>query len=143
MLATIRRLNRDPEIHGIIVQLPLPAHLHELEVQRTMAPEKDVDGLHPWNVGHGASAARPRSCPPRRTASSSCCCASDIPLEGAEVVIVGYGDLVGAPLSMMLAQDSLRGNATVTITHAKTANLAAHTRARRHPRGGRRGAASS
>ena len=53
---------------------------------------------------------------------------SGIPLEGAEVVVVGYGDLVGAPLSIMLAQDSLRGNATVTITHVKTANLAAHTR---------------
>ncbi len=51
LLATIRRLNRDPDIHGIIVQLPMPAGLHELEVQRTVAPEKDVDGLHPWNVG--------------------------------------------------------------------------------------------
>ena len=52
LLATLRRLNRDPEIHGIIVQLPMPAGLRELEVQRTVAPEKDVDGLHPWNVGH-------------------------------------------------------------------------------------------
>ena len=51
LLATIRRLNRDPEIHGIIVQLPLPSHLHELEIQRAVAPEKDVDGLHPWNIG--------------------------------------------------------------------------------------------
>ena len=51
LLATIRRLNRDPEIHGIIVQLPLPGHLHELEIQRAVAPEKDVDGLHPWNIG--------------------------------------------------------------------------------------------
>src|ERR671926_726527 len=49
--ATIRRLNRDPEIHGIILQLPLPGHLRELEVQRTVDPEKDVDGLHPWNIG--------------------------------------------------------------------------------------------
>ena len=51
LLATLRRLNRDPDIHGILVQLPIPTGLRELEVQRTVAPEKDVDGLHPWNVG--------------------------------------------------------------------------------------------
>ena len=127
MLATIRRLNRDPEIHGIIVQLPLPAHVNELEVQRTMAPEKDVDGLHPWNVGmvvRGEATFQPAT----PYGIVELLLRSDIPLEGAEVVVIGYGDLVGAPLSIMLAQDSLRGNATVTITHAKTANLATHTR---------------
>jgi methylenetetrahydrofolate dehydrogenase (NADP+) / methenyltetrahydrofolate cyclohydrolase len=127
MLATIRRLNRDPEIHGIIVQLPLPAHLNELEVQRTMAPEKDVDGLHPWNVGmvvRGEATFQPAT----PYGIVELLLRSGIPLEGAEVVVVGYGDLVGAPLSIMLAQDSIRGNATVTITHVKTANLTTHTR---------------
>ena len=74
LLATLRRLNRDPDIHGILVQLPLPTGLRELEVQRTVAPEKDVDGLHPWNVGmmvRGEATFSPR--PP--TASSSSCCA--------------------------------------------------------------------
>ena len=127
MLATIRRLNRDPEIHGIIVQLPLPPHVHELEVQRTMAPEKDVDGLHPWNVGmvvRGESTFQPAT----PYGIVELLLRSGIRLEGAEVVVVGYGDLVGAPLSIMLAQDSIRGNATVTITHAKTERLAEHTR---------------
>jgi methylenetetrahydrofolate dehydrogenase (NADP+)/methenyltetrahydrofolate cyclohydrolase len=127
MLATIRRLNRDPEIHGIIVQLPLPPHVHELEIQRTMAPEKDVDGLHPWNVGmvvRGEATFQPAT----PYGIVELLLRSGIRLEGAEVVVVGYGDLVGAPLSIMLAQDSIRGNATVTITHAKTEQLAEHTR---------------
>jgi methylenetetrahydrofolate dehydrogenase (NADP+) / methenyltetrahydrofolate cyclohydrolase len=127
MLATIRRLNRDPEIHGIIVQLPLPPHVHELEIQRTMAPEKDVDGLHPWNVGmvvRGEATFQPAT----PYGIVELLLRSDIRLEGAEVVVVGYGGLVGAPLSIMLAQDSIRGNATVTITHVRTADLADHTR---------------
>ena len=126
-LATIRRLNRDPEIHGIIVQLPLPAQLHELEVQRTMAPEKDVDGLHPWNVGmvvRGEASFQPAT----PYGIVELLLRSGVALEGAEVCVVGYGDLVGAPLSIMLAQDSIRGNATVTITHVKTHDLADHTR---------------
>jgi methylenetetrahydrofolate dehydrogenase (NADP+)/methenyltetrahydrofolate cyclohydrolase len=100
--------------------------VHELEVQRTMAPEKDVDGLHPWNVGmvvRGEATFQPAT----PYGIVELLLRSGIPLEGAEVVVVGYGDLVGAPLSIMLAQDSIRGNATVTITHAKTANLAVHT----------------
>jgi methylenetetrahydrofolate dehydrogenase (NADP+)/methenyltetrahydrofolate cyclohydrolase len=126
-LATVRRLNRDPEIHGIIVQLPLPPHLHELEVQRTMAPEKDVDGLHPWNVGmvvRGEASFQPAT----PYGIVELLLRSGIELEAAEVCVVGYGDLVGAPLSIMLAQDSIRGNATVTITHVKTHDLADHTR---------------
>ena len=126
LLATLRRLNRDPEIHGIIVQLPMPPHLRELEVQRTVAPEKDVDGLHPWNVGmmvRGEPTYQPAT--PYGIVELLLRC--EIPLEGQEVVLVGYGDLVGAPLSIMLAQDSIRGNATVTCTHIKTRDLRAHT----------------
>ncbi len=126
LLATIRRLNRDPEIHGILIQLPLPSHVHELEIQRVMDPQKDVDGLHPWNVGmmvRGESAFQ--SATPYGIVELLL--RSGISLEGAEVCVVGYGDLVGAPLAIMLAQDSIRGNATVTITHAKTKDLADHT----------------
>jgi methylenetetrahydrofolate dehydrogenase (NADP+)/methenyltetrahydrofolate cyclohydrolase len=127
MLATIRRLNRDPEIHGILVQLPLPDHLEEVAVQRTMDPQKDVDGLHPLNVGLvvRGEAAFPPATP---YGIVELLLRSGIPIEGAEVVVVGYGDLVGAPLSIMLAQDTIRGNATVTITHAKTNDLEDHTR---------------
>lgn len=127
LLATIRRLNRDPEIHGILIQLPLPSHMHELEIQRVMEPQKDVDGLHPLNVGmmvRGESAFQ--SATPYGIVELLL--RSGISLEGAEVCVVGYGDLVGAPLAIMLAQDSIRGNATVTITHAKTKDLADHTR---------------
>ena len=126
LMATLRRLNRDPEIHGIIVQLPLPDHLRELEVQRTVAPEKDVDGLHPWNIGMMLR-SEPTFLPATPYGIVELLLREGIPLEGAEVCIVGYGDLVGAPLSIMLTQDSIRGNATVTSTHIKTRDLKAHT----------------
>jgi methylenetetrahydrofolate dehydrogenase (NADP+) / methenyltetrahydrofolate cyclohydrolase len=126
LMATLRRLNRDPEIHGIIVQLPLPDHLRELEVQRTVAPEKDVDGLHPWNIGMMLR-SEPTFLPATPYGIVELLLREGISLEGAEVCIVGYGDLVGAPLSIMLTQDSIRGNATVTSTHIKTRDLTAHT----------------
>jgi len=128
LLATIRRLNRDPDIHGILVQLPLPGHLHELEIQRAVAPEKDVDGLHPLNIGLMLRQG-PAFLPATPYGIIELMLRCEIPIEGAEVCIVGYGDLVGAPLSVMLTQDSIRGNATVTSTHIKTKDLAAHTRA--------------
>lgn len=127
VLATIRRLNRDPEIHGVLVQLPLPTHISELAVQETIDPRKDVDGLHPLNVGLMVR-GEPRFPPATPYGIVELLLRSGIQLEGAEVVVVGYGELVGAPLSIMLAQDSIRGNATVTICHVKTRDLAAHTR---------------
>jgi methylenetetrahydrofolate dehydrogenase (NADP+)/methenyltetrahydrofolate cyclohydrolase len=127
LLATIRRLNRDPEIHGIIAQLPLPSHLSELRVQQTMDPAKDVDGLTPNNVGMMVR-GEPTFPPATPYGIVEMLLRSGISLEGSEVVVVGYGELVGAPLSIMLAQDSIRGNATVTITHVKTKGLADHTR---------------
>ena len=113
LLATIRRLNRDPEIHGIIVQLPLPDHLPELDIQRAILPEKDVDGLHPWNIGMMVRRG-PCFLPATPYGIVELLLRCEVPLEGAEVTIVGYGELVGAPLSVMLTQNSVRGNATVT-----------------------------
>jgi methylenetetrahydrofolate dehydrogenase (NADP+)/methenyltetrahydrofolate cyclohydrolase len=127
VLATLRRLNRDPEIHGILVQLPLPKHVSELAVQQAIDPGKDVDGLHPLNVGLMVR-GEARFPPATPSGIVELLLRSGIQLEGAEVVVVGYGELVGAPLSIMLAQDSIRGNATVTICHVKTRDLAAHTR---------------
>lgn len=127
VLATIRRLNRDAGIHGILVQLPLPKHISELAVQETIDPGKDVDGLHPLNVGLMVR-GEARFPPATPYGIVELLLRSGIELEGAEVVVVGYGELVGAPLSIMLAQDSIRGNATVTICHVKTRDLAAHTR---------------
>jgi len=127
LLATLRRLNRDPEIHGIIVQLPLPSHLRELDVQRAIAPEKDVDGLHPLNIGMMLRQGT-AFLPATPYGIVELLLRSGIEIEGAEVTIVGFGDLVGAPLSVMLTQGSIRGNATVTSTHIKTRDLSAHTR---------------
>jgi methylenetetrahydrofolate dehydrogenase (NADP+) / methenyltetrahydrofolate cyclohydrolase len=127
LLATIRRLNRDPEVHGIIVQLPVPRHISELAVQMTIDPAKDVDGLHPLNVGLMVR-GDPAFPPATPYGIVELLLRSGIELEGAEVVVVGYGELVGAPLSIMLAEDSIRGNATVTICHAKTRDLLEQTR---------------
>ena len=127
LLATIRRLNRDPEIHGIIVQLPVPAHLKELPLQMAVDPAKDVDGLHPMNVGMMVR-NEPTFPPATPYGIVELLLRSGVALEGQEVVVVGYGDLVGAPLSIMLAQDSIRGNATVTCCHIKTRDLPGHTR---------------
>lgn len=127
LLATIRRLNRDPDIHGIIVQMPVPRHISELKVQTTIDPGKDVDGLHPLNVGlmvRGEPAFQPAT----PYGIVELLLRSGVELDGAEVVVVGYGELAGAPLSIMLAQDSIRGNATVTICHVRTRDLASHTR---------------
>ncbi|TMK23228.1 MAG: bifunctional 5,10-methylenetetrahydrofolate dehydrogenase/5,10-methenyltetrahydrofolate cyclohydrolase [Actinobacteria bacterium] len=126
LLATIRRLNRDPEIHGIIVQLPLPGHLPELDIQRAILPEKDVDGLHPWNIGMMVRRG-PCFLPATPYGIVELLLRCEVPLEGAEATIVGYGELVGAPLSVMLTQNSVRGNATVTSTHIRTRDLRAHT----------------
>ena len=126
LLATIRRLNRDPEIHGIIVQLPLPDHLPELDIQRAILPEKDVDGLHPSNIGMMVRRG-PCFLPATPYGIVELLLRCDVPLEGAEVTIVGYGELVGAPLSVMLTQNSVRGNATVTSTHIRTRDLRTHT----------------
>jgi len=125
LLATIRRLNRDPEIHGIIVQLPLPGHLPELDIQRAILPEKDVDGLHPWNIGMMVRRG-PCFLPATPYGIVELLLRCEVPLEGAEVTIVGYGELVGAPLSVMLTQNSVRGNATVTSTHIRTRDLRTH-----------------
>ena len=127
LLATIRRLNRDPEIHGIIVQLPVPGHLKELPLQMAVEPAKDVDGLHPMNVGMMVR-NDPTFPPATPYGIVELLLRSGVALEGQEVVVVGYGDLVGAPLSIMLTQDSIRGNATVTCCHIKTRDLADHTR---------------
>jgi len=127
LLATIRRLNRDPQIHGIIVQLPLPEHLSELAVQRAIDPTKDVDGLHPTNVGLMVR-GEPAFPPATPYGIVEMLLRSGIELEGAEVVVAGYGALVGAPLSILLAQDHVRGRATVTICHVRTRDLAVQTR---------------
>jgi len=127
LLEEIGRLNADPAISGIIVQLPLPAHIDELAMQTAIDPDKDVDGLHPANVGRMVR-GEPAFLAATPFGIVEMLVRSGIPTGGAEVVIVGRGGLVGMPLSIMLAQKSPRGNATVTLCHTRTRDLGAHTR---------------
>jgi methylenetetrahydrofolate dehydrogenase (NADP+)/methenyltetrahydrofolate cyclohydrolase len=127
VLAAIERLNADPRISGMIVQLPVPEQISESAVQRAVAPEKDVDCLGPYNVGLMAR-GEALFLPATPFGIVELLVRSGIEIQGKDVTIVGRGDLVGMPLSIMLAQRSERGNATVTLCHTKTKDVAAHTR---------------
>ena len=119
----IDRLNRDPRIHGILVQLPLPAHLDEAAALARILPEKDVDGFHLLNAGRlmtGETGVIP--CTPR--GALHMIRQTGLNLSGLEAVIVGRSNIVGKPMAALL----LRENCTVTVCHSRTANLAEHTR---------------
>ncbi len=126
LLILIEKLNNDPRIHGILVQLPLPKHINETKVLYTINPSKDVDGFHPVNIGKmmlGEPCFLP--CTPhgimellRRSGTNT---------NGAEVVVVGRSNIVGKPIANMLLQKNW-GNATVTICHTGTKDIASHTK---------------
>jgi len=127
LMAHINRLNKDPRIHGILVQLPLPDTIDELEVLMAIDPAKDVDGFHPISVGKmvtGQKAFLP--CTPHGVVQLLI--KSGVKIEGANVVIVGRSNIVGKPLANMLIQKNPMGNATVTVCHTRTKNLAEHTK---------------
>ncbi len=119
--------NADPALHGLILQLPLPAHLSAFELTSLVQPEKDVDCLHPENLGRLALGT-PRFLPPTPAGIQKLLTYNGIPIEGAHVVIVGRGQLVGKPLALVLLLQGKGGNATVTVCHRATKNLAALTR---------------
>jgi methylenetetrahydrofolate dehydrogenase (NADP+)/methenyltetrahydrofolate cyclohydrolase len=125
LMAMVDKLNKDPKINGILVQLPLPKHLNEGEVLLAIDPNKDVDGFHPVNVGKmvvGEEAFL--SCTPHGIIQLLL--RNNVKLEGAEVVIVGRSNIVGKPVANMLIQKNAKGNATVTVCHTRTKNLAEH-----------------
>ena len=127
LIALIKKMNADPKINGILVQLPLPKHINESEVLLTIDPAKDVDGLHPMNVGKmmvGEEGFLP--CTPHGIIQLLI--RSGVTIEGANVVIVGRSNIVGKPLANMLMQKKDKGNATVTVCHTRTKDLAHHTR---------------
>jgi methylenetetrahydrofolate dehydrogenase (NADP+)/methenyltetrahydrofolate cyclohydrolase len=127
LMALVEKLNKDPKINGILVQLPLPDGLNEAEVLLAIDPAKDVDGFHPVNVGKmvvGEKAFLP--CTPHGVIQLLI--RNSVKLEGAEVVIVGRSNIVGKPLANMLIQKNATGNATVTVCHTRTRDLAGHTR---------------
>lgn len=127
LMRLIGRMNGDPKINGILVQLPLPRHLNESEVLLAIDPAKDVDGFHPMNVGKmvvGEKAFLP--CTPHGVVQLLV--RSGVKIDGAHVVIVGRSNLVGKPLANMLVQKNSTGNATVTVCHTRTKDLARYTR---------------
>ena len=127
LLALVEKMNNDPKINGILVQLPLPKHLNEAEVLLAIDPAKDVDGFHPMNVGKmmvGEKAYLP--CTPHGVIHLLL--RSGVTIEGANVVIVGRSNIVGKPLANMLIQKNATGNATVTVCHTRTKDLADKTK---------------
>ena len=128
LLALVARLNADPRLHGILVQAPLPKPIREAAVYSAVLPQKDVDGFHPVNVGKlmlgDAGGFRP--CTP--AGIMELLSRSGVATSGAEAVVLGRGNIVGKPMAAMLCQKDRHGNATVTICHSATRDIAAHCR---------------
>jgi len=127
LVALIEKLNKDPKIHGILVQLPLPKHLNEEEVLYAIDPKKDVDGFHPVNVGK-LMIGEPDYLPCTPAGIQQLLIRSGTKIEGAEVVVVGRSNIVGKPIANILLQKKKGANATVTICHTGTRDLAFHTK---------------
>jgi methylenetetrahydrofolate dehydrogenase (NADP+)/methenyltetrahydrofolate cyclohydrolase len=128
LLALISKLNSDPRLHGILVQAPLPKHIRESKIFSAVSPEKDVDGFHPVNVGKlmlgDPTGFRP--CTPAGIVELLA--RSNVKTDGAEVVVLGRGNIVGKPMAAMLCQKGKNANATVTICHSATRDIAGHCR---------------
>jgi methylenetetrahydrofolate dehydrogenase (NADP+) / methenyltetrahydrofolate cyclohydrolase len=128
LLATVDRLNADPEIHGILVQLPLPKHINSEKVLRRIDPEKDVDGFHPMNVGKLVTGDKTAFRPATPYGVQQMLIRSGIETRGAHAVIVGRSNIVGRPMANLLIQQGPGGDATVTVCHSKTRDLPAVAR---------------
>ncbi|HUV50042.1 MAG TPA: bifunctional methylenetetrahydrofolate dehydrogenase/methenyltetrahydrofolate cyclohydrolase FolD [Anaerolineae bacterium] len=127
LLSQIEKLNKDPRIHGILIQLPLPKQINESRVIYAIDPAKDVDGFHPVNVGKmvvGEKCFLP--CTPHGILELLA--RSGVQTEGAEVVVIGRSNIVGKPVLNLMLQKRPAGNATVTLCHTRTKDLAFHTK---------------
>ena len=128
LLALIAKLNADPRLHGILVQAPLPRQIRESVIYSSVLPTKDVDGFHPVNVGKlmlgDATGFRP--CTP--AGIMELLARSGFETSGAEVVVLGRGNIVGKPMAAMLCQKGKNANATVTLCHSATRDIKAHCR---------------
>ncbi|MDA8164879.1 MAG: bifunctional methylenetetrahydrofolate dehydrogenase/methenyltetrahydrofolate cyclohydrolase FolD [Desulfobacteraceae bacterium] len=127
LLALVAKYNQDPKINGILVQLPLPKHINETKVLYAIDPEKDVDGFHPVNVGKmvlGEQCYLP--CTPHGILELLS--RSGVKTSGAEVVVIGRSNIVGKPIANLMLQKRPAGDATVTLCHTRTKDLAAHTK---------------
>ncbi|MBK8043974.1 MAG: bifunctional 5,10-methylenetetrahydrofolate dehydrogenase/5,10-methenyltetrahydrofolate cyclohydrolase [Haliscomenobacter sp.] len=127
LLSIVAQLNADPEIDGFIVQLPLPKHIDENKVTLAIDPRKDVDGFHPVNFGRMAQGL-PAYLPATPFGILEMLRRYDIPTQGKEVVVIGRSNIVGTPMSILLSRKGNPGDATVTICHSRTRDLAEHAR---------------
>jgi methylenetetrahydrofolate dehydrogenase (NADP+)/methenyltetrahydrofolate cyclohydrolase len=128
LLAIVDRLNADPKIHGILVQLPLPKHIDSEKVLRRIDPEKDVDGFHPVNVGKLVTGDKTAFRPATPYGVQQMLIRSGIETKGAHAVIVGRSNIVGKPMANLLIQQGTGGDATVTVCHSRTRDLPSVTR---------------
>lgn len=128
LLALLAKLNSDSRLHGILVQAPLPKHIRQEVVYATVLPTKDVDGFHPVNVGKLMLGDETGFQPCTPAGVRELLVRASVKTEGAEVVILGRGNIVGKPMAAMLCQKSKTANATVTICHAATRDIKAHCR---------------
>ena len=127
LLNKIEELNNNPEIDGFIVQLPLPKHIDEQKVLMAIDPDKDVDGFHPMNVGR-LTLDLPTFISATPYGIMELLERYEIPTSGKHVVVIGRSHIVGRPMSILMSQKRAAGNATVTIAHSRTTNLAALTK---------------
>jgi len=128
LLARLEQLNSDPRIHGILVQAPLPSHISAARVYAAVRPEKDVDGFHPLNVGKLMLGDPTGFAPCTPAGIQQLLIRSGVETAGAEVVILGRGDIVGKPMAAILVQKAKHANATVTVCHSRSRDIAAHCR---------------
>jgi len=124
----IDRLNADVTVHGILVQSPLPAHMDTNTVVRRIAPEKDVDGFHPVNVGKLLIGEKDGFSPCTPLGVQELLVRYGVSTAGQDVVVIGRSNIVGKPMAALLVQSGVGGDCTVTICHSRTRNLASHTR---------------
>lgn len=127
LLSLVDKYNNDDSINGILVQLPLPKHIDEKKVLNAIDPDKDVDGFHPVNVGRlmiGGSEVKFPPCTP--AGIQEMIVRSGVETSGAEVVVVGRSNIVGKPIANMMLQKAEGANATVTVIHTRTKNMAEH-----------------
>jgi methylenetetrahydrofolate dehydrogenase (NADP+)/methenyltetrahydrofolate cyclohydrolase len=128
LLELIDGLNRDPKVHGILVQAPLPKHIKEDEVFSAIDYRKDVDGFHPVNVGKLLLGQNPLFKPCTPAGVHELLIRTGVAISGAEVVVLGRGNIVGKPMAAILMQKEKHADATVTVLHSRSRNIAGHCR---------------
>ena len=128
LLDLVKQFNDDDSVHGILVQAPLPSHIDETKVFSMVSPAKDIDGFHPINAGKLMLGEKGGFVPCTPGGVHELLIRSSISVEGSEVVILGRGNIVGKPMAAILCQKKVHSNATVTICHSRTRNIARYCR---------------